>query len=97
MLIIIQLAMHIRQNKLALDPVWLTTSDALGLSCIPNSYDKNLLLERDSASVDLHSLNFADGANFTRYGRGLINEAKIPVQELVGQTGEVASFRRGLI
>ena len=42
---------------------------------------------------DLHALSFADSANFTRYGRGLVNEAKIPVQELVGQTGEGAYFR----
>ena len=51
----------------------------------------------NSVSVDLQALIFADGAHFTPYGRGLINEAKIPVQELVGQTGEGAYFRRGLI
>ena len=41
--------MHIQPNKLALDPAWLTTSDALGLSCIPKNwtYDENLLLERN--------------------------------------------------
>jgi hypothetical protein len=33
-----------------------------------------------------------DGAIFTRYGRGLINKTKIPVQELVGQRGEGAYF-----
>ena len=47
----------------------------------------------DSASVDLHTLIFADGANFTRYGGGLINEATIPMQGLVGQTREGAYFR----
>ena len=47
----------------------------------------------NSSSVDLQALLFADGANFTRYGRGVINEVKIPVQECVGQTGEEAYFR----
>ena len=36
---IVQLTMHIQPNKLALDPVWLTTSDALGLSCLSKKLD----------------------------------------------------------
>ena len=35
--IVFVLTIHTRQYKLAADPRWLTISDALGLSCIPNS------------------------------------------------------------
>ena len=47
--------------------------------------------------VDCQTFIFADGAIFAAYGRGLINEVKIPVQELGGQRGEGAYFRENTV
>ena len=49
---------------------------------------------KTSVLVDLRSFNFADNASFAVW---LINEAKIPVQELGSQRGEGAYFRRELL
>ena len=50
-----------------------------------------------SVLVDRQALIFANSAIFAAYGQGLINKIKILVQELGGQRGEGANFRRGLI
>ena len=47
--------------------------------------------------VNWQAFNFADYVIFAALGQGLMNEVKIPLQELGGQRGEGAYFQENLV